>query len=257
LKMGEQYRNQRSSNSMTHSRKIYARSPIVEAVLDLRVSLPESATLNRLKEFCESVKNDYPTISEQFSVSIRIGSPTIAEPAPQHGYLARNQVNTQVIQAQTNGFSFSRLSPYERWEPFRDESRRLWTIYQSLLDPLCINRAALRYINKIELPINCEISDFLNLHPALSPSMPQRLEGFSVRIQLTHHDIQSVSLINESTVSTTNPDIVPVLLDMDLFRIVELPKDESELWVLIEALHAKQNDLFEACITDRVRELIA
>jgi uncharacterized protein (TIGR04255 family) len=45
------------------------------------------------------------------------------------------------------------------------------------------------------------------------------------------------------------------ILDIDLYRTENLPAG-NELWPLFDTLRAWKNKLFEACITDRVRELI-
>jgi uncharacterized protein (TIGR04255 family) len=156
-----------------------------------------------------------------------------------------------------DGFSFSQLAPYSRWESFRDEVQAVWANYRSTINPESIDRLALRYLNRFELPQNSELKDYLNLYPELRAPMPQGLDGFFIRVQLPHHDIQAVSLLNQSNTPTKTPGTVGILLDLDLFRTNELPQEDSELWELLELMHSKQNELFESCITDRIRGLIA
>ena len=43
----------------------------------------------------------------------------------QNGYIFASSDERQIFQARLDGFSFSRLAPYDRWETFRDEARRL------------------------------------------------------------------------------------------------------------------------------------
>jgi hypothetical protein len=58
-----------------------------------------------------------------------------------------------VFQARLNGFTFSRLPPYVDWESFRTEARRLWDLYRAVANPIAPTRIAVRYINRLDLPL--------------------------------------------------------------------------------------------------------
>jgi len=204
------------------------------------------------------IQPDYPNILQQMAVSMQIDKQGAGRAqAMPAGYIARNQQNNQVVQFRSDGFSFSRLSPYERWESFRDEGKSLWELYNQLIKPQAIGRAAIRYINRLELPHNSELKDYFNIFPELRTPMPVGLEGFFVRVQLAQPEIECVALINQSTISTNKSSSVAILLDLDLFRIGNLPKPDQGLWELLEAMHSKQNELFESCITNELRKMIA
>ena len=76
-----------------------------------------------------------------------------------------------------------------------------------------------------------------------------------MQLRIPQNDIKSFALINETIVEPAGPGIASVVLDIDIFRTQELPSDEEEIWRFFEILHARKNDVFEACITDRAREL--
>jgi len=48
---------------------------------------------------------------------------------------------------------------------------------------------------------------------------------------------------------------VTILLDIDVFRTAELPVDDEEIWKVMEQLREEKNQVFEASITPRAREL--
>ena len=50
----------------------------------------------------------------------------------------------QLVQARANGFTAHRLAPYEGWETFRHEARRLWDVYRQTVRPK-VARVAVRY----------------------------------------------------------------------------------------------------------------
>jgi uncharacterized protein (TIGR04255 family) len=45
------------------------------------------------------------------------------------------------------------------------------------------------------------------------------------------------------------------VLDIDVFRTVDIPQTDPELWDLFEQLRKKKNEVFEACITEEARRL--
>jgi uncharacterized protein (TIGR04255 family) len=77
-----------------------------------------------------------------------------------------------------------------------------------------------------------------------------------MQLQIPQDDIDAMLVLNEAFEPQQDPDIVSVILDIDLFRDVHLPGDEEELWALFEQLRERKNEVFEASITDRTRELI-
>ena len=70
-------------------------------------------------------------------------------------------------------------------------------------------------------------------------------------------DDQSVLLLNQAMVNPPAPGVVSVVLDLDLIRAIAVPSEEDEIWDVFEKLHVRKNEIFEACITDETRRLIA
>ena len=52
------------------------------------------------------------------------------------------------------------------------------------------------------------------------------------------------------------PRTASVALDIDLFRAEDLPDDDGQRRRLFEELRCRKNEVFEACITEKTRELI-
>lgn len=69
------------------------------------------------------------------------------------------------------------------------------------------------------------------------------------------HDIHCMLLVNETIGDSPKPGCVGLILDIDLSRAHDIPKDEEGIWHLFERLRDRKNEIFEACITDRAREL--
>ena len=69
-----------------------------------------------------------------------------------NGVRLTSEDGRQVAQLRTDGFSFSRLAPYEDWSTFFAEAGRLWGAYIDIAEPRRTTGVAVRYINQIVVP---------------------------------------------------------------------------------------------------------
>ncbi|MHB1423330.1 MAG: TIGR04255 family protein [Gemmataceae bacterium] len=236
-------------NGMNASRK-YSRPPIVDAIIDFQVELPADVGLSDL-EHCQDAA--YPD-KKVLTVTADLSSTTTSG---QVGFRFTSADEKQIFEARFRGFVLHRLEPYQGWAPFRDEARRLWEIYRGAARPRKVTRVALRYINRLELPLPVEeIKHYLRTCPEVSPDLPQGLTDFSMQLNIPQPNIKSTLLLREWVVRPAEVGVGSVFLDIDLFRTDELPLNEAELWAFFERLRDRKNEIFEACITDRMREVI-
>ncbi|MFE1744384.1 TIGR04255 family protein [Coleofasciculus sp. H7-2] len=242
------------------ARKHYSRAPITEAVIDLRVQLPEEVKLDTLAQVYLTIQTDYPIREDMFVVEgLMIAGASVGATASQTqiGYRFSSSNQKQIFQARLDGFSFSQLAPYDSWETFREQAHRLWSIYRSLTNPKAIARIAVRYINRLDIPLPLnDFKDYLRTVPEVSPDLPQGLSGYFMQLQIPQHDLEAMLVLNQAIVPPPAPDVVSVLLDIDVFRERDIPNDQVGLWNYLEQLHIRTDQVFEACITDRTRELI-
>lgn len=241
--------------------RYYNQAPISEAVIDLRVNLPENTPLDLLANIHPEVKSDYPERGEQHRVlgAMSFGNQVNTSATQKHiGYVFSNPESKQLFQARLDGFTVGKLAPYHGWDLFRAEAVRLWNIYRMATHPLAITRIAVRYINRLDLPLpSGDLEEYLKTAPRTSPDLPQALSGFFMQLQVPQDDLKAMLVLNEALVPPPSADSVSVLLDIDLFRVVDLPADEEGVWALLDQLRLRKNEVFEACITDRTRELIS
>lgn len=237
----------------------YPKAPITEAIIDLKVELPSTATLDHLKAVNEGFKQAYPIVKPRELVHGQIefgqGLKTSAS-TKKIGFAFCSADGRQIYQARLDGFTMSRLAPYESWELFRCEARRLWEAYRSSTRPVRIKRLAVRYVNRLDLPLPfSDFNEYLRTIPELSPDLSQRLSGFFMHLESPQEDLNSLALINETIVGAPGPDIVSVVLDIDVFRDRDVPSSEDAIWSFFEQLRVRKNEIFEACITEKARRL--
>ncbi len=242
----------------------YKNAPITEALIDIRVAVPAEFGFEQLQEIKSLVADEYPR-GETFTMAMATISfgPEVQSSTQQKkmGLKLWSVGDRQVFQARLDGSTFSRLEPYETWERLRDEARRLWDIYRGFVKPTRITRVAVRYINQLTLPGDrAEPEDYFKTFPYLTPDLPKELRDFGpfvMSLQLPQPDMKGTLVINEASTQPKRPDTLSIILDIDLF--VEQPEinDEESLWGLFQKLRGRKNLYFEACITDRTRELIS
>ena len=235
----------------------YRHAPITEAVIDIRVACPNGFDADKLKGLSESLRTEFPEQQEVFAVEIR-GSPE-TEPIMTRtkvGYRLIHRDKIVVVSAQTLGFGVSKLAPYDRWEAFRDTARPLWDAYRKVVQPEQITRVAVRYVNRIDMPLPLnDFSTYFRTIPEIGAGLPQGLNGFFMQLQIPYEDIHAVLQLNMALTPPPKGDLVSVILDLDLSNSVDIPQGEQELWQYFEQLRLKKNEVFEGCITDETRRL--
>ncbi len=240
----------------------YPNAPITEAIIDLRVMPAEGADHALLKLSEDRFLIDYPQQDEifeavgQMAVGPRGGSASVQQSPIGWKFTSGDQ--KRIVQSRVNGFTFSRLAPYERWASFRTEARRLWGVYFDKMNPQAVVRIAVRYINRIDLPgDSVDLREYFRTSPEIAPELPQQLDGYFMQLRFACPDVSGHCLMNQTIVPPARKHVVSVVLDIDLFRSQELPQHEEDIWTCFESLHVEKNAIFEACITDTARRLFS
>jgi uncharacterized protein (TIGR04255 family) len=246
----------------------YSRAPITEAVIDLRVAHAQEFFIEDLAPIRDAIADRYPRQESLYSgqVNIPIGEPTQVETFHQQtGFRFVAQDGRQIFQARLDGFAFSVLAPYDRWETFRDEARRLWDLYRSVTKVEGITRVAVRYINRIDIPTadspTVKLEDYLKMYPEIPVDWPSKdLSNFFAQLQLPQEDLECMLVVNQATTQPPNLETTSILLDFDLFREqYEEPwrvDDDAAVWGFLEQLHDRKNEYFETSITEKTKGLI-
>ena len=241
----------------------YRVAPIAEAVFDIRVDELDPAVLDRMGLFLDS---GYPNQEKGVltGVEIEAGPLGVATKTAlkTNGFRHTSEDGKQIIQMRSDGFTFSRLAPYEDWETFYAESRRLWLAYVNLADQVHLTRVALRYINQIQVPrAEVKIDDYLRTRPEISPDMPTTTSGFFLTLEVPIPALGAISRIVETVIAGGEGSQDPrLVLDIDVFRPLEQEEFTSrtsmhQLDATFETLRNAKNMVFEASITDKSRRL--
>ena len=242
----------------------FPNAPITEALLDIRVTLPAQTDLAKLATFHNAIKQQYPSKQERLAwrghVEIKASPvPEVSQSATGEpdGYLFTSVDGRQVVQARLDGFTFSRLKPYDKWTTLRDEAQELWQHYVRIASPETVTRVALRYINRIEIPIPMrDFKDYILTTPEIAPDLPQGLGSFFMRLVIQDPNAQAVAIVTETMEPIDESrNRLPLIFDIDVFRMAAFNIQDNAMWEAFEYLHDLKNDIFFRSITLKAKEL--
>lgn len=238
------------------------KAPITEALIDLRVRLPEGSTFETLGAFRDAVAESYPNCRERRQWHTRFTLHKKEPPAVEtetegpDGYILTSADGTQVVQARRDGFTFSRLKPYQTWEQLRNSAQELWKTYCDTVSPLMITRIAVRYINRIELPLPFEdFGEWLQTRPQVGPKLPQGLAGFFFRANIPFDKPPGFVNVTQAIEPGNYKTQVPLIFDIDAFLTEEFSPDDSGVWKRFEGLREIKNRVFFDSITEKTKEM--
>lgn len=250
----------------------YSKAPILEAIIDLRVvpldgfDVGQFATLKAaLGEDTQVEHLDFEQWHFQIGAGHNADEANIEHAASPAGFIFTSADERRILQARLDGFSFIQRAPYERWESFRDKARRLWNEYRSLYPFETVSRVALRYINRVDMPLDesreIDLSDYLKVLPTdpFDSSINVR-RGFFMQLQVQQSDLKCELILNQAMAPPPDENTCSVLLDFDLFQErSEQPwraDEDDHVWDFLEKLRVRKNDLFEASVTPAFKERI-
>jgi len=235
-----------------------ARAPIIEAVIDIQVAPRAGASFVDLETAFKSL--DFGFRRQSFVIAGTVGFSVNLDAEVQHsggmeriGLRLQSDDEKYVALIRTNGLSLSRLAPYESFDTVAATTRKLWEIYVNRWAPEKVTRIATRYINNLRLPLKDgqQLSDFIDTLTELPADVPQSIgpflqqfncmdRGSDCRVQLT---LAWNGLADQN-------GRVPVILDIDAFKMHEYPPRDSEVWSSLDTLRALKNRCFFGTVTE-------
>lgn len=173
------------------------------------------------------------------------------------GLHCQTEDKLHVARFERNGFVFSRLRPYDRWEQLVAEAMRLWAIFVDLARPTQVPRIGLRFINRMDLPPTpVRIEDYL--YPA-----PQGARGLDVPFRHFFHqdafDVAghpyAVRLIRTTQpVPGPDPQHIGIIIDIDVFTTRPFDPDRKTIEDRLTEMRWLKNKMFFGSVTSKALE---
>lgn len=236
-----------------------SRVPIVEAVVDVRAKTRAGFNAEALLEVHSQLLPAYQNREEISHLEFGFRQ-SGGKPPEQHvkdlgklGYRFITSDKLQIAQFRTDGFSFSRLAPYARWEELFEEAARLWAIYEKAAPLEEATRLAVRYINRLPLPANNvqDFSPFLAAPPPVPRELNVLLNHFLTRVTIREPASPIVAHIVQATQPAPSEEIISVILDIDVFETGAFAPIGGVILPRFAALREVKNRLFFASLTEQ------
>ena len=253
---------------MTANSRKLLNPPVREAVIDIQFT--PAVALGDLERYAETMVSEFDKSSPMWRTDfgLQVGSdgaePAHASQVARYGLRLQSTHRPYVLQCRLNGFTLSRLPPYESWAVFTNTARLHWEKYVEVVASNerwqgHITQTAVRYINELHLPLPLrDFSDYLAAPPEVPPSLPQALQSFLQRVVIPLPETQSVAIVTQALDAPLAPaDSASVILDIDIKRpfVVDVYNQER-LWNGLEALRTEKNRIFFSYITEKLLEIL-
>jgi len=236
----------------------YKRAPITEAVVELAFnSSPEDK--RRSKAFA-TFRKHYPNFKEINSKSIEVevrddGDAISTKNTLKHQFSSSDI--TQLLITSESSLLFAQLAPYQGWDLYKERITRDWATWIKHTGHNEVNRIGMRYINRIDIPATNPVTWYEN-YVTVYPNLPKIIDpslSHSVNIKVLLDDLESLLTLNSSVVKSPIPEHIAIVLDFDISRKFKTAPSNDEIYEHIDLARKKKNEIFEACITDKAREL--
>ena len=237
----------------------YKNPPLIEALCGIQFEPDASWDLAIPGLVYEEVKKDFP---KRRPVKVIEGNLT----ADQEGVKQQMRTTERIqflrddrkvlIQVGPNFLSVNHLKPYSTWVEFLPLIQQGFDVYRRIAKPKGIQNIGLRYINRIEIPVQeIKIEDYLQFYPFLGKQLPQEHGPFIAGIQLSHQNSRDILKMELANAEVDRPGLIAMILDLDysLAQSRKITFDNVLEWIQIAHQHIK--DTFEACLTDRLRQI--
>lgn len=226
--------------------------------MDFRARVQDE-DVGQLAAFCEALAARYPHQRpiRQLQGQVRFGDDGITAQETntrRYGYRLTSADEKHVLQVRPDGFTFSRLRPYESWDAMVDEAWETWKLYVADLRPPGLSRVATRFINVLQIHPGEPLDRLLAEPPKVPDGLPTVLTHFLFRYvtQATEGIVSSVSLATEE--GSRRPSLV---LDIDCFARRDFSVSERGMEIVrdtLEQLRARKNQVFFKTITPEAIE---
>lgn len=177
--------------------------------------------------------------------------PPVVQDLGMQGYFFKAADERMVAQFRVDGFTFNWLRPYTSWQELFPLVLELWQRYSAVAQPEGIIRLALRYINRIPLPLG-EISfeTYLRSAPVIPSELPQFVSNFLTRLTIHDRDMDIAAHITQALEVKVSERQQAVILDIDTFKESSFATDALAVEETFHRLRDFKNRIFFSSLTE-------
>lgn len=161
-----------------------------------------------------------------------------------------------LVQVGRDLLAVNHLRPYPTWREFLPLIKQGLSAYLDAAHPKGLQRVGLRYINRIEIPgQSVDLEEYFQFRPFVGRDLPSNYSSFIVGIQIPYDDGRDSLRLQLANAAIEAPDVLAVMLDLDYFLAEPGQVTLDNVFGWIDTAHSHVEEVFEACLTDRLRQM--
>lgn len=186
----------------------------------------------------------------QAQIGPKVASPISTHNSTWEGVRMRSATHPYVAQFSRDGLIFSRLRPYENWDSFILEARRLWEVFVELGSPSEIQRLDVRFVNRIPTASFATLKEYLKEVPSFVSDLS--LNGF---LYQSNFDVPEHPL-GIGIVKTMQPTVGEhsktsgLIIDIDVFSKRPMLCEAQPLDEILPKMRWLKNYVFFSLLTE-------
>jgi uncharacterized protein (TIGR04255 family) len=236
----------------------YDAPPIIEAVVQFCYAEPVAKTLQA--KLLKRLKREYMNELALQAVGANVNfekqeAAFVAE--PQSRLSSLDETDVLIVHATT--LTWSRLAPYQGWDALLERVRRDLHIAHEVTGLRKIVQLGVRYINRIDVPINGPITryeDYLTINLSL-PEIWDGISNYGWRFERPYPELSSLAIVQSAIIAPEIPNHAAFLLDIDVIRKQDVPTKVEDVFLLLGKMRDLKNNIFELSITNTARASFA
>jgi uncharacterized protein (TIGR04255 family) len=246
-------------------RKQYKNPPLVEVFSEFFFQPPEGEEWDPFvaPSFYRRIEKKFPTRQRVpgGGIEIRVASSGAAPefqrfgpPTPRYRFISED--GKTLVQLGENLLAVNQLPPYYGWERYEPVVMESCTLYEKLWKPATLARAAVHYIDKVDLPeVEVALDRYFNLFPVLPEGIEQPVTNLTVACEIPGVNTGDILVLTMKQQPSANPDGTAFLFQWDYVATGGLTLNVTAVREWLNAAHDFLSRLFLSTFTEECRKL--
>jgi len=239
--------------------KRYRKPPVIEALCEIRFepSSPWDMAIPGL--VYAEIRDTFPKRrqSRTLEVATDIGSANVHQQVltvDRMQFLREDE--RALVQVGRNILAVNHLKPYPTWAEFLPLIRQALDAYLEVAKPKGIHRVGLRYVNHIEIPgERMGLEQYFEFRPFIGERLPQEVGWFNLGVMVHFEKARDALRLQLASAIAQKSNSVAVILDLDYLLAQPGAVSQENVLQWLEDAHDHVEEAFEACVTDRLRQM--
>jgi uncharacterized protein (TIGR04255 family) len=237
----------------------YANPPVSEAVCEFRFPLETPWDMTFPGVLFENVKETYPKRDQRWvrEVVVMLGPEGLREEllVTERSVLSTED-GTCALQVGPRLFAVNCQKPHADWDDFRPRIENAYARFSEIIGVEGIRTINLRYINTIVVPEEeIALDDYFSFFPTFPGELKALPVGFITGAEFSFDDGRDNCRVELTDAVAEAPGTTAFLLNIDYYLTEEGEIGTGDVIDWIARAHERVEMIFEACITDRLRDL--